>query len=248
MTKIMTGLTSHHIDINGEGRSVRTVLNENGDPLFVAKDVCDLLGYTNSRKAVADHVPQNHQNTVTIRDGITAGNPNQTVITEAGLYRLIFASKMPAAEEFTAWVTECVLPQIRETGVFIPGETAEERAEALKQLMQAERAIARAEKKKAAVLRGEAPTRKAVAQKKDVRPRPEGWLTIPEFVRIKLPPESHHHSRAGQSLGWKCRDAQEGFDFYWVEDYSQPRRAYPQDFLEGRWPRVVAALQLETEV
>lgn len=47
------------------------VITKEGEPWFVGKDVAEALGYTNSRKALADHVKDNHKNTVTIRDGIT---------------------------------------------------------------------------------------------------------------------------------------------------------------------------------
>lgn len=95
------------------------VVEQGGEPWFVGKDVCEALGYTNSRKALGDHVKENHKNTVTIRDGI--GNPNKTVIDEAGLYSLVMRSKLPQAEEFQEWVTAEVLPTIRKTGGYIAG-------------------------------------------------------------------------------------------------------------------------------
>lgn len=49
---------------------------------FVGKDVASILGYSNSRKALKDHVDEEDKNTVTIRDGITRGNPNQTVLED----------------------------------------------------------------------------------------------------------------------------------------------------------------------
>lgn len=84
---------------------------------FVGKDVCEALGYTNSRKALGDHVKEHHKNTVTIRDGI--GNPNKTIIDEAGLYSLVMRSKLPQAEAFQEWVVSEVLPSIRKTGSYI---------------------------------------------------------------------------------------------------------------------------------
>lgn len=68
----------------------------NDNPYFVGKDVAEILGYSNSRKAIADHVDEEDKNTVTIRDG--KGNPNQTVINESGLYSLILSSKLPNTE------------------------------------------------------------------------------------------------------------------------------------------------------
>lgn len=59
-----------------------------------------------------------HKNTVTIRDGITRGNPNQVIIDEAGLYSLVLRSKLPAAEAFQEWVVAEVIPSIRKTGSY----------------------------------------------------------------------------------------------------------------------------------
>ena len=101
---------------NEELGSVR-VMERNGEPWFVGKDVADILGYTNSRKAIGDHVDEEDKNTVTIRDGIQ-GNPNQTIINESGMYSLILSSKLPAARKFKHWVTAEVLPSIRKHGVY----------------------------------------------------------------------------------------------------------------------------------
>ena len=69
---------------NEEFGAVRT-MTINGEPYFVGKDVADILGYSNSRKALIDHVDEEDKNTVTIRDGIP-GNPNQVVINEKPRY------------------------------------------------------------------------------------------------------------------------------------------------------------------
>lgn len=100
------------------GTSIR-MLDIGGEPYFVGKDVAEVLGYTNSRKAIGDHVDEEDKNTVTIRDGIQ-GNPNITVINESGLYSLILSSKLPAAKDFKRWVTSEVLPAIRKTGKYAP--------------------------------------------------------------------------------------------------------------------------------
>lgn len=101
-----------------KGAALRTLTDENGEPWFVAKDVCDVLGLENSRKATAE-LDSDEKNTVTISDGI-AGNPNKTIISEPGLYCLVMKSRKPEAKEFKRWVTHEVLPQIRKTGGYIP--------------------------------------------------------------------------------------------------------------------------------
>lgn len=103
---------------NPEFGAIRT-MEIDGEPWFVGKDVATALGYSNPRKAIADHVEQEDKNTVTIRDGIK-GNPNMTVINESGVYSLILSSKLPTAKAFKRWVTSEVLPTIRKTGGYIP--------------------------------------------------------------------------------------------------------------------------------
>jgi prophage antirepressor-like protein len=99
-----------------KGRSVRSVTKD-GEPWFVAKDVCDTLGLTNSRQAVAA-LDDDEKNTVTLNDGIRRGNPNVAIVSEPGLYRLISRSDKPQAKAFLRWVTHEVLPAIRKTGSF----------------------------------------------------------------------------------------------------------------------------------
>ena len=120
---------------NAEFGKVRTIVKD-GEPYFIGKDVADILGYTNSRKAIGDHVDEEDKNTVTIRDGIQ-GNPNLTIINESGVYALIFGSKLPKAKQFKRWVTSEVLPAIRKTGSYntIPKERSAFKEQELKARM-----------------------------------------------------------------------------------------------------------------
>ena len=108
---------------NEEFGSIRRV-EVNGEFCLVGKDVATVLGYSNPRKAIADHVDEEDKNTVTIRDGI-AGNPNVTVINESGLYSLVLSSKLPSAKKFKRWVTSEVLPSVRKHGAYMTPETLE---------------------------------------------------------------------------------------------------------------------------
>ncbi|HHW5759898.1 TPA: BRO family protein [Staphylococcus aureus] len=100
---------------NFEELPVRT-LSIDGEPYFVGKDVADILGYSNSRKALLDHVDEEDKLTSRI---VTAGqNRNQTIINESGLYSLIFSSKLENAKRFKRWVTSEVLPTLRKTGAY----------------------------------------------------------------------------------------------------------------------------------
>lgn len=98
---------------NKDFGKVRTLLKD-GEPYFVGKDVADILGYTNSRKAISDHVDDEDKG-VTKCD--TLGGVQELItINESGLYSLILSSKLPAAKAFKRWVTHEVLPAIRKTG------------------------------------------------------------------------------------------------------------------------------------
>ena len=110
---------------NFEDLPVRT-LTVDEEPYFVGKDVADILGYSNSRKALLDHVDEEDKLTSRI---VTAGqNRNQTIINESGLYSLIFSSKLESAKRFKRWVTSEVLPQLRRTGTYSINPTIQELA------------------------------------------------------------------------------------------------------------------------
>lgn len=87
-----------------------------GEPWLVGKDVALVLGYCNSRKALADHVDKEDKG-VTKCDTL-GGTQDMTIINESGLYSLIFSSKLPNAKKFKHWVTSEVLPAIRKTGQY----------------------------------------------------------------------------------------------------------------------------------
>lgn len=108
---------------NSEFGSIRT-LEIDGEPYFVGKDVAEILGYSNSRKALADHVDDEDKG-VTKCDTL-GGVQDLTVINESGLYSLILSSKMPNAKKFKRWVTAEVLPSIRKHGAYMTQETIEQ--------------------------------------------------------------------------------------------------------------------------
>ena len=95
---------------------IRTMTNEQGETFFVGKDVATALGYTNTRKALQDHVDaEDRDGGVTIRDSI-GREQRAVIINESGLYSLILSSQLPSAKAFKRWVTSEVLPAIRKTG------------------------------------------------------------------------------------------------------------------------------------
>lgn len=99
-----------------KGNQFRTLTDSQGEPWFVAKDVCDILEISNNRDAISQ-LDSDEKNTVVISDGIP-GNPNKTIISEPGLYKLIMRSRKSEAKEFQRWVTHEVLPTVRKHGAY----------------------------------------------------------------------------------------------------------------------------------
>ena len=107
-----------------KGAALCTLIDENGEPWFVAKDVCDVLELSNVGQALA-RLDNDEKSSITLNDG-TPGNPNRAIVSESGLYALVLASRKPEAHEFKRWVTHEVLPQIRKTGGYIPTSEADD--------------------------------------------------------------------------------------------------------------------------
>lgn len=106
-----------------KGASLRTLTDEAGEPWFVAKDACDILGNDTNhlREALDDDEITN------LRNSEVWNQPGRAplIISEPGLYKLIMRSRKPEAKEFQRWVTHEVLPQIRKTGGYIPAGDAD---------------------------------------------------------------------------------------------------------------------------
>ncbi len=104
-----------------KGAELRTLTDENGEPWFVAKDVCDVLGYTNASKAISDHVDS--EDKLNNESLSSLGQRGGWLVNESGLYSLVLSSKLPTAKEFKRWVTHEVLPSIRKHGAYMTQQT-----------------------------------------------------------------------------------------------------------------------------
>lgn len=103
-----------------KGAPLRTLTDKAGEPWFVAKDVCDILGHSNVSMAL-DRLDDDE------RSKFNLGRQGETnIVNEAGLYVLVLGSRKPEAHEFQRWVTHEVLPQIRKTGGYIPATDADD--------------------------------------------------------------------------------------------------------------------------
>lgn len=105
---------------NADFGEIRT-LEENGEVLFCGNDVAKALGYAVPRKALFDHCKG-----VLKRNALTEGGEQEmSFIPESDLYRLVFRSKLPSADQFTDWVTSEILPSVRKHGAYMTPETLE---------------------------------------------------------------------------------------------------------------------------
>lgn len=103
------------------GETPIRVMEIDGAPWWVAKDVCDVLGYANAKDAVLKHIDEEDREVLQKSQNATfknlkISNRGLTIINESGLYSLILSSKLPTAKKFKRWVTHEVLPTIRKTG------------------------------------------------------------------------------------------------------------------------------------
>ena len=113
-------MTSEIQSYNFNGAALRTLTDENGEPWFVAKDVCDILEISNPSDALKRLDDDE-------RSRFNLGRQGETnIVNEAGLYVLVLGSRKPEAHEFKRWVTHEVLPQIRKTGGYIPTTDADD--------------------------------------------------------------------------------------------------------------------------
>ena len=104
---------------NFRGQDVRTVIINN-EPYFVGKDVAEILGYTNPRQALKNHVDEDDKGVS--KCDTPGGKQDLVIINESGMYSLVLSSKLPQAKEFKRWVTSEVLPTIRKNGMYATDE------------------------------------------------------------------------------------------------------------------------------
>lgn len=109
-------MTSKIQSYNFKGAALRTLTDGEGEPWFVAKDVCDILEISNPSDALKRLDDDE-------RSRFNLGRQGETnIVNEAGLYVLVLGSRKPEAHEFQRWVTHEVLPSIRRHGGYMAGQ------------------------------------------------------------------------------------------------------------------------------
>lgn len=137
----MTQFNFHSTQVN--------VIERQGEPWFVAKNVADVLGYSNTSKAINSHCKA-VQTCPTEMGGQVR---HVQIIPERDVYRLVMRSKMPEAEAFEEWVVGEVLPSIRKKGSYTLGHPADlSKMDVLKMALESEEQRLKLETEKQALI------------------------------------------------------------------------------------------------
>ena len=107
------------------GNAVRVLTDEQGEPWFVGKDICDVLDVrTNNVRAILDVDEVSDLSNDYSIDIAQNGGRAPLIVSESGFYKLVLRSRKPVAKEFQRWVTHEVLPSIRKHGGYMAGQEA----------------------------------------------------------------------------------------------------------------------------
>lgn len=121
------------------------IVEREGEPWFVGKDVATALGYANPSKAILDHVDDEDKafQMLEVADSQNGNLVKTAIINESGLYSLVLSSKLPTAKAFKRWITSEVIPSIRKTGGYLMGQEQLSPSELMaKALMVAQKTLA----------------------------------------------------------------------------------------------------------
>lgn len=105
------------------------VIERNGEPWFIGKEVAEILGYKDTADALKKHVDEEDKQFFKVGETPTLkikSNYGAYIINESGLYSLVLSSKLKKAKEFKRWVTSEVIPAVRKHGGYLTNEKIEE--------------------------------------------------------------------------------------------------------------------------
>ena len=174
----MTQLSTYQNERFGTLRA----LSRDGEPWFVAKDVCNVLGYSNPSKAIADHVDaEDKLNNETLS---SLGQRGGWLINESGLYSLIFGSRMPEAKSFKRWVTHEVLPAIRRDGGYMVLREDESPESLMARALKMAESTLERERERAAALEAENDAMRPKALFADAVAASDGTCTVGELAKM----------------------------------------------------------------
>lgn len=161
--------------------TVRAIRDENGEPWFVAKDVCDALGIrTDTVRAIldADEVRKTNPNSIGV-----AGGRKPLVVSEPGFYKLVMRSRKPEAKAFKRWVTHEVLPALRRDGGYMVARDETPEQTMARAVLLAQQTIDR-QKSRIAGLEAENEEMRPKALFADAVAASDGTCLIGEFAKM----------------------------------------------------------------
>ena len=119
---------------SSEFGAIRAMRGEDGQPWFVAKDVCDALGLGRQQDSTR-YLDDDEKGECLVNT--PSGNQRMVTVSEAGLYSLILRSRKPEAHAFKRWVTHEVLPALRRDGAYVASDGAEDDATLMARALKA---------------------------------------------------------------------------------------------------------------
>lgn len=201
-----------------------------GEPWMVGKDVATALGYSDTDKAIRNHVET--EDKLTRQFSGSGQNRNMTIINESGMYALVFSSHLPDAKKFKRWVTSEVLPSIRKTDGYIPTDGADDKEILARGYLIAMRTIEEKDKliaKHEAKIAADAP---AVAFANDIGACQED-VTVEKFAKATFERfglgrnKMHAWLRDNKFLTEKRIPFQKYMDAGWFRTFEELRNGHP---------------------
>lgn len=125
------------------GTAVRIVMID-GEPWWVAKDVCDVLGVQNTADTLRKILDDDEKGVATVYT--PGGDQQMAIVSEPGLYSLILRSRKPEAKAFKRWITHEVIPSIRRTGRYVAPAALPTKRELAQWVIEAENRADEAER------------------------------------------------------------------------------------------------------
>lgn len=165
---------------NNHFGTIRAVRDEDGEPMFVAKDVAVILGYRDAEK-LTRRLEEDEKGTRSV--GTPGGEQQMAVITESGLYSAILGSRVPEARAFKRWVTHEVLPALRRDGGYMVARDETPEQTMARAVLLAQQTIDR-QKSRIAGLEAENEEMRPKALFADAVAASDGTCLIGEFAKM----------------------------------------------------------------
>ena len=166
---------------NDQFGTVRAVRGEDGEPMFVAKDVCAALGLGNSRQALA-RLDDDEKGVIST--DTPGGEQQMQAVNEPGLYVLVLSSRKPEAKAFKRWVTHEVLPALRRDGGYMVAREDETPEETMARALLLAQGTMERQKSRIAGLEAENEEMRPKALFADAVAASDGTCLIGEFAKM----------------------------------------------------------------